>query len=106
MGATKIINVLKDDRFEELLGIVKDTDASEIIFVLPKNTKAFKTEGHFSALADEKGERSIAFLCSNSELNDLAKKYNFDVLSTKDEPRPLRKVRIEPAKFKSTAVPG
>src|SRR3990167_9737321 len=87
MSSTKIINVLKDDKFEELLDIVKDTDASEVVFVLPKQTKAFKSEGHFVVLADEAKDsnRSISFLCSNPEINELAKKYKFDVLSTKTE---------------------
>ena len=53
MGNTKIINVLKDDKFEELLDIVKDTEASEVVFVLPKQARAFKSEGHFVVLADE-----------------------------------------------------
>ena len=87
MGATKIINVLKDDSLEELLDIVKDTNASEVVFVLPKQTKAFKSEGHFVVLADEAKDlsKSISFLCSNPEVNKLAKKYKFDVLSTKTE---------------------
>ncbi|MBI2064134.1 MAG: hypothetical protein HYT66_00235 [Candidatus Yanofskybacteria bacterium] len=92
MGATKIINVLKDDKFEELLDIVKETDASEVVFVLPKQARAFKSEGHFVVLADEAkdSDKSISFLCSNPEVNELAKKYKFDVLSTKTErPRAL-----------------
>jgi len=84
VGATKIINVLKDDKFDELLDIVKETDASEVVFVLPKQARAFKLEGHFVVLADEAKDsnKSISFLCSNPEINELAKKYKFDVLST------------------------
>lgn len=87
MGATKIINVLKDDKFEELLAIVKDTDASEVIFVLPKKTRAFRSEEQFAALEKEisGSNKSVAFLCSNPEVNEFAKKYKFDVLSTKIE---------------------
>src|SRR3989344_2413435 len=90
MSSTKIINVLKDDKFEELLDIVKDTDASEVVFVLPKQARAFKLEGHFVVLADEAKDsgKSVSFLCSNPEINELAKKYKFDVLSTKtDKPK-------------------
>lgn len=104
MGATKIINVLKDDSLEEILDIVKNTDASEVVFVLPKKTRAFKSEGHFVVLADEARDsgKSISFLCSNPEVNELAKKYNFDVLSTKTDkpkdkkPRDLVKIRTSP----------
>lgn len=96
MGATKIINVLKDDKFEELLEIVREADASEVIFVLPKNTRAFKSEDQFAALEQEakKGVKSVTFLCSNPEVNELAKKYNFDILSTKTESSKL--VRPKP----------
>ncbi|MBI2674381.1 MAG: hypothetical protein HYX22_01430, partial [Candidatus Yanofskybacteria bacterium] len=99
MGATKIINVLKDDKFEELLDIVKETDASEVVFVLPKQTRAFKPEEHFVVLADEakNSDKSISFLCSNPKVNELAKKYNFDVLSTKTEHHRAGAVsRVEP----------
>src|SRR3989338_9143005 len=109
MSSTKIINVLKDDKFEELLDIVKDTDASEVVFVLPKQARAFKTEGHFVVLADEAKDssKSISFLCSNPEVNELAKKYKFDVLSTKTESAKSKAVKpkSEPIKSAPIAVP-
>ncbi|MBI4158101.1 MAG: hypothetical protein HY505_00535 [Candidatus Yanofskybacteria bacterium] len=109
MGNTKIINVLKDDKFEELLDIVKDTDASEVVFVLPKQTQAFKSEGRFVVLADEAKDlgKSISFLCSNPEVNELAKKYKFDVLSTKTESTKSRVAisKSEPVKPIPVAVP-
>ena len=82
MSSTKIINVLKDDSFEEILDIFKTTSAEEVIFVLPKSARAFKKEEHFASLRSESKDlgKSVSFLCSNSELNDLAKKYKFDVL--------------------------
>src|SRR3989344_2246964 len=109
MGATKIINVLKDDKFEELLDIVKNADASEVVFVLPKQARAFKAEGHFVVLADEAKDsgKSISFLCSNPEINELAKKYKFDVLSTKTEstnPK-MATSKSEPVRSASVAVP-
>src|SRR3990167_1411857 len=99
MGATKIINVLKDDKFEELLDIVKGTDASEVVFVLPKKARAFRSEAQFVALEKEikKGDRSVAFLCSDLEVNELAKRYNFDVLSTGSESKPkASKPKLKP----------
>ncbi len=107
MGATKIINVLRDDKFEELLDIVKKTDASEVVFVLPKNARAFKSEGHFVVLADEARDlaKSIAFLCSNPEVNELAKKYNFDILSTKTEPAKPRTIKPKTLKPEPIAIP-
>ena len=105
MGATKIINVLKDDRFEEILDILKGADASEIIFVLPKKARAFKSEAQFAALEEEikNSGKSVAFLCSDPEINGLAKKYNFEVLSpTKTE---SSKTKLRSIKHGQVAVP-
>lgn len=87
MASTKIINVLKDDKFEEILDLFRDTPAKEVIFVLPKASKAFKSEEHFVILDNEaqKGSKKISLLCSSPETNRLAKKYNFDVLLAKGE---------------------
>ena len=108
MGATKIINVLRDDRFEELLNIAKQSEASEVVFVLPKKTKAFKSDEQFSALNKEIKDsgKSIAFLCSNPEINELAKKYNFDVLSAEVGDSRSKSTKPKFAKQKSiVAVP-
>lgn len=86
MASTKIINVLKDDKFEEILDLFKNTLAKEVIFVLPKTSRAFKNEEHFVILENEaqKMDKKISLLCSNGEINKLAKKYQFDVLLVKD----------------------
>ena len=92
MASTKIINVLKDDKFEEILDLFRDTPAKEVIFVLPKTSRAFKSEEHFVILDNEaeKHGKKISLLCSNPEINKLAKKYKFDVLLAKDsDDRPL-----------------
>lgn len=67
--------------------MVKSSTASEVIFVLPKKTRAFQTEENFAVLDQEarRESKSVAFLCSNPEVNQMAQKYNFDVLSTKTE---------------------
>src|SRR3989338_11213786 len=77
MASTKIINVLKDDKFEEILDLFKNTQAKEVIFVLPKTSKAFKNEAN-------KSNKKVSLLCSNPDTNKLANKYNFDVLLAKD----------------------
>lgn len=85
MPSTKIINVLKDDKFEEVLDIFKNTPAKEIIFVLPKTNNALKDEEHFIILNNEakKAAKAVSLLCSNSEINELGKKYDFDILMPK-----------------------
>ncbi len=92
MASTKIINVLKDDSFKEILELFKATPAEEVIFVLPKRSKAFQKEEHFSELKKETKQlgKAVSFLCSNAELNEMAKKYGFDVLLTRSS-SPVRK---------------
>ncbi|HWA64359.1 MAG TPA: hypothetical protein VG866_00670 [Candidatus Paceibacterota bacterium] len=82
MASTKIINVLKDDSFSEILDIFKSTPAAEVIFVLPKRSKAFQKEAHFAALREEATaiKKTVSFLCSNPDINEVAKQYGFDVL--------------------------
>jgi len=86
VASTKIINVLKDDKFEEILDLFRNASAKEIIFVLPKTSRAFKNEEHFIILENEaaKLDKKISLLCSNPEINTLAKKYQFDVLLAKN----------------------
>ena len=47
MGSTKIINVLKSDSFEDILAEFRKTEAEEVIFILPKNSKIARNESHF-----------------------------------------------------------
>ncbi len=82
MASTKIINVLKDDRFEEILELFKNTQAEDVVFVLPKTSRAFKKEEHFAILNTEaeKSNKKISLLCSSPEVNKLANKHNFEIL--------------------------
>ncbi len=92
MSSTKIINVLKDDSFSEILELFKATPAEEVIFVLPKRSKAFQKEEHFVTLREQTKElgKRVSFLCSNPEINDLAQKHRFDVLLARS-PVPRKK---------------
>lgn len=82
MPSTKIINILKDDSFEEIFDIFSNASAKEVIFVLPKKSKVLQKENEFIALSKESlsQEKSISLLCSNPSVNQLAKKYNFEIL--------------------------
>lgn len=87
MASTKIINVLKDDKFEEILDLFRNASAKEVIFVLPKTSRAFKKEEHFVILENEsvRSGKKISLLCSSPDTNKLAKKYKFDVLLAKND---------------------
>lgn len=98
MSSTKIINVLKDDSFQEILDLFKGTDAGEVIFVLPKRSKAFQKEEHFQTLKAEATDlnKAVSFLCSNPEVNEMAKKFKFDVLLARAS-APTRSLKPTPA---------
>ncbi len=99
MASTKIINVLKDDKFEEILDLFRNTSAKEVIFVLPKTSRAFKKEEHFVILENEaaKSGKKISLLCSSPDTNKLANKYKFDVLLAKsDDDKPFEEEELEP----------
>ncbi len=87
MPSTKIINVLRTDQFEDILNIFNEASAEEVIFVLPKRGKAFNTENHFAMLNVEAKERgkTVSLLCANPQINALATKFGFNVLSTGHE---------------------
>lgn len=94
---TKIINVLKDDRFDDILDIFKKTSAEEVIFVLPKKHKAFAQEADFevlSAVAEEHG-KNVLMLTSNPEVNNLALQYSFGVLTSEKPEKPVKRLKVE-----------
>ena len=82
MGSTKIINVLKDDRFEDVLDAFKKTPAEEVIFIFPKNSKLSKKEEHFASLASEAAEKQkqITIMTADQNVEKYAKKYGFRFL--------------------------
>jgi hypothetical protein len=87
MPGIKIINVLKDDTFPEILELFRQAPAGEVIFVLPKSGKVFRREDHFAAFASEAatGDKKISILCSAAPVNALARKYKFTVMSASKE---------------------
>ncbi|MEK7514929.1 MAG: hypothetical protein AAB608_00930 [Patescibacteria group bacterium] len=82
MAGTKIIHVLKDDTFDELLGIVQGTPASEVVFILPKRSKAFSQTEDFATLASEAlaNEKRVTFMTPNAEVAALARDHAFEVV--------------------------
>src|SRR3989338_5666750 len=84
MSGTKIINVLKDDRFEDILHIFQSTPSKEVIFVMPLKSRFLNEENHFTVLsaAAEEQNKNILILSSNPQIIELALQYNFGVLSS------------------------
>ncbi len=106
-SSTKIINVLKDDSFAEILTLFKSTPSGEVIFVLPKRSKAFQKEEHFSDLREAANEvkKTVSFLSSNPEANEYAQKYDFDVLLARaTTPKKAGKVSTAKVASRSASV--
>ena len=90
MPGTKIINVLRDDKLEDILHIFRSTPAEEVIFVLPKRARAFSDEASFAALAEESQELSkgVLILSENPEINAIASSYDLGILTSEDSDKP------------------
>jgi len=98
MTATKIINVVKDDSFEEIFDLFKNTAAEEVIFILPKKNKVFNSEDQFQQIkaeADQQGKK-ISLMSANADINSMAQQYDFEILQNKSSsPRaPKKKIPI------------
>lgn len=83
MGSTKIINVLRNDRFEDVFDAFKKSEAEEVIFIFPKNSLLSKKEEHFALLASEATEtqRQITIMTADQNIADYARKYGFRFLA-------------------------
>jgi len=83
MGSTKIINVLKDEQFEDILDAFQKASAEEVIFIFPKNTKVGRKEEYFASLAQEaeNSEKQITIMTADQNIERYAKKYKFRFLA-------------------------
>ena len=83
MGSTKIINVLKDDQFEDILDAFQKAEAEEMIFIFPKNTKVGKKEAQFASLAKEakNSQKQVTIMTADQNIERYADKYGFRFLA-------------------------
>lgn len=81
----KIINVLKDDSFEEILELFRQAPEGEVFLVLPKNGKLFRHEDHFAVFASEAGQgrKTVSILTPNQDTATFARKFGFTVVASK-----------------------
>src|SRR3989344_2438537 len=99
MSATKIINILKSDSFEDIFEEFKKAQAEEVIFILPKNSRVGRNESHFVSLASEAqaSQKKITFMTADESAKNFAQKYNFRFLDNQDEDdRPDAEVESSP----------
>ncbi|MBI2057969.1 MAG: hypothetical protein HYT63_03240 [Candidatus Yanofskybacteria bacterium] len=83
MGSTKIINILKTDNFEDIFEEFKKTEAEEVIFILPKNSKMARNESHFVSLAGEaqSSQKKLTIMTTDESVKSYAPKYGFRLLA-------------------------
>lgn len=98
MPTTKIINILKNDKLDDILDIFNRTPAQEVILVLPKKSQAFLSEDSFAVLADASREsgKNILILSESQEMNILAAKYDFGILQSEKRERKSHKTATQP----------
>ena len=84
MADTKIINIQKDDAFEEVFNEFERAEASEVIFIMPKSSKFARREEHFAALADAAAstERTITIMTADEAVHNYARKFGFKLLAS------------------------
>src|SRR3989344_7824980 len=94
MGSTKIINVLKNDKFEDVFDAFKKTEAEEVIFIFPKNSHLAKKENNFALLANktEEGQKQITIMTADQNLESYADKYGFRFMA-----QPIKVKKIQSA---------
>ncbi len=99
MPSTKIINVVKDDSFDEIFDLLKNSTAEEVIFILPKKAKAFTSDEQFEQMktAAQEQEKRISIMSSNPETISLARQYGFEVLQDKSNSSGKQKTKARKA---------
>src|SRR3989344_2321738 len=92
--STKIIHVLKSDGFDEVFDLFKNTEASEVIFILPKGSKLAKQSQHFTAIkreADSSGKH-ISIMTADPIVAQFASQNDIELIrapeTKKHETRP------------------
>ncbi len=87
--STKIINVQRNDSFEELFDLFKEAQAQEVIFIFPKGTKFNNNPQYFELLKIEgdQGGKKISIMSSDPFVIELAAEQGLNILQTTARPR-------------------
>lgn len=83
-GGIKIINILKNDRFEEVFAEFKNTEAGEVIFIFPRHSHIAKNEAHFASLANEaqNSGKIVTIMTADQNVRNHSQKYGFKFLTS------------------------
>ncbi len=77
----KIINIASGDNFQDILQAVKETKSSEIILVVPKSNRVFKTKNRVGQLKIyfERWSKQVSILSSSPVILDNARLAGFEI---------------------------
>lgn len=80
----KIINILKDDSFQDILALFRQAPTGEVILVLPRVGKLFHQKDHFAAFASEasQGKKTVSILTGNPQIAETARTFGFTVMAS------------------------
>jgi len=84
MLVTKIINVSKTDEFEEVFDLFKNTEAEDVIFIFPRNSRFAKQEQYFEAIKDEADSsgKKVSIMTADPVVIRFAAQNDFDILGS------------------------
>lgn len=85
MGSTRIINVQKNDSFDDVFDFFRNIDAKEIIFIFPKGSKIAKHRGHLQLLKEEaeKTGKLVSIMTSDPEVIRQASDFGIQLLNSR-----------------------
>lgn len=96
MPGTKILNVQRNDSFDEVFDAFKQSDAHEVIFIFPRGSAFGGNAGFFTAVQAETARtgKTVNFMTADPIIADLASAHGFGILSA--APRRKKVVAIPP----------
>jgi hypothetical protein len=83
MASTKIIHVLKSDKFEDIFDLFKNSDAEEVIFIFPRGSKFTKQSWYFENIkseADNSGKK-VSIMSEDPIIAGFASASGLDLIS-------------------------
>jgi len=84
MPSTKIINVSRDDSFEDIFNLFRETPAEEVIFIFPKGSQLARSEANFKAIKDESNTsgKEVSIMTSDPVVAELALNHGIGLLES------------------------
>jgi len=98
MPATKIINVLKNDSFEDIFDLFKNAEAEEVILIFPKGSKFAKQGQYFEVIKNEADrlEKIVSIMSTDPVIMQLAANHGLGLLADNKDANPKKHQPLAP----------